>query len=374
MKLRFGDSQNPHVRSSFTQVTIMSSEFVKQVVTLTNQERIQNGLSPLNFNIQLSAAAQTHSQNMALQDFFSHTGADGSSFGDRIRATGYNYSRGAENIAAGYATPENVVTGWMNSTGHRANILNGDLREIGIGYYFLADDTGSENWNRYWTQVFGTPSGSASIPIPTSDPIFGTASNDNLAGGAGSDVFLGFDGNDSISGGVGDDDLYGNRGNDTLYGNEGRDIVRAGKDNDLVFGGAGDDLHLNGNIGSDTILGGDGDDSLYGGQDGDRLEGEAGNDYLSGDLGTDTLIGGAGNDIYALRGDTYDIVYYNDTEDFIALPDGISFSDLSFVEGFDEFVADGQVETQIINTNTNQMLAVLPGVSASSLNSEDFLV
>ena len=352
----------------------MSSEFVKQVVTLTNQERIQNGLSPLNFNIQLNAAAQTHSQNMALQDFFSHTGADNSSVSDRILATGYEYSRNAENIAAGYTTPEDVVTGWMNSTGHRANILNGDLREIGIGYYFLADDTGSENWNHYWTQVFGTPSGTASIPIPTSDPIFGTASNDTLAGGSGSDVFLGFDGNDSISGGLGDDDLYGNRGNDTLYGNEGRDIVRAGKDNDLVFGGAGDDLHLNGNIGSDTILGGDGDDSLYGGQDGDRLEGEAGNDYLSGDLGTDTLIGGDGNDIYALRGDTYDIVYYNDTEDFIALPDGISFSDLSFVEGFDEFVADGQVETQIINSNTNQMLAVLPGVSASSLNSEDFLV
>ncbi|NEP07952.1 MAG: CAP domain-containing protein, partial [Okeania sp. SIO4D6] len=95
--------------------------------------------------------------NMALQDFFDHTGLDGSSAGDRIETTGYDFSAWAENIAVGYLTPEAVVEGWMNSPGHRANILDPNLQEIGVGYYFLENDTGSVNFNNYWTQVFGTP-------------------------------------------------------------------------------------------------------------------------------------------------------------------------------------------------------------------------
>jgi uncharacterized protein YkwD len=55
------------------------------------------------------------------------------------------------------STPEGVVAGWMNSPGHRANILNPALKEIGVGYYFLAEDTGEVNYHHYWTQVFGTP-------------------------------------------------------------------------------------------------------------------------------------------------------------------------------------------------------------------------
>ena len=55
------------------------------------------------------------------------------------------------------STPEAVVTGWMNSPGHRVNILNPRLKEIGVGYYFLADDTGKVNYRHYWTQVFATP-------------------------------------------------------------------------------------------------------------------------------------------------------------------------------------------------------------------------
>jgi uncharacterized protein YkwD len=93
-------------------------------------------LFPLTFNTQLLNAAATHSQNMALQDFFSHTGKDGSSLASRISATGYQFSVAAENIAAGSSTPEQVVSSWMNSSGHRANILNPNLKEIGIGYYF----------------------------------------------------------------------------------------------------------------------------------------------------------------------------------------------------------------------------------------------
>jgi len=133
------------------------SPFASEVVALTNQHRAATGCAPLIPNAKLTAAAQLHSEDMALRDFFSHTGSNGSSPWARMAAQGYTFSRAAENIAAGYSTPASVVAGWMNSSGHRANILNCDLREIGVGYYFLANDTGNVNYRHYWTQDFGTP-------------------------------------------------------------------------------------------------------------------------------------------------------------------------------------------------------------------------
>ncbi|MGF1499060.1 MAG: CAP domain-containing protein [Elainellaceae cyanobacterium] len=131
--------------------------FVSRILELTNLRRSESGISPLTLNADLNEAAQLHSEDMALEDFFSHTGSDGSTPFDRIAETGYDYAVAAENIAAGYATPEAVVEGWMNSPGHRANILNPTLKQLGVGYYFLETDTGSVNHNHYWTQTFGTP-------------------------------------------------------------------------------------------------------------------------------------------------------------------------------------------------------------------------
>ncbi|MBD1844805.1 CAP domain-containing protein [Cyanobacteria bacterium FACHB-63] len=119
--------------------------FEQQVFDLTNQQRIQQGLPPLTLNLTLNDVAEKHSQDMATRNYFSHQGLDGSQPWDRMRAEGYNYSRAAENIAFGQPTPQDVVTGWMNSPGHRQNILNSNLKEIGVGYY-----------NGYWTQNFGT--------------------------------------------------------------------------------------------------------------------------------------------------------------------------------------------------------------------------
>lgn len=116
------------------------------MIDLTNQRRAENGCPPLAANDRLHAAALGHSVDMATQDYFSHTSRDGSSMSDRIDRQGYAWRRLAENIAAGYPSPEAVVEGWMNSSGHRANILNCDLTEIGVGHY-----------QRYWTQNFGTP-------------------------------------------------------------------------------------------------------------------------------------------------------------------------------------------------------------------------
>ncbi len=127
------------------------SPLAQQVVDLTNQHRVAAGCAPLTVSPQLTAAAAAHSQDMATNNFFSHTGSDGSTPWQRIRRTGYSYSTAAENIAAGYRTAEQVVQGWYNSDGHRRNMLNCNLREIGVAYA----DGGS--YGRYWTQVFATP-------------------------------------------------------------------------------------------------------------------------------------------------------------------------------------------------------------------------
>ncbi|MGL5871402.1 MAG: CAP domain-containing protein [Xenococcaceae cyanobacterium] len=134
-----------------------NSQFINKVVQLVNLERAKLRLDPLQIDAQLSNAAQQHSQNMANKDFFSHTGKDGSSPFTRIKQTGYLFSTAAENIAVGYGTPEAVVKGWMGSSGHRSNILNANFTEIGVGYEYLANDTGMVNYHNYWTTTFGDP-------------------------------------------------------------------------------------------------------------------------------------------------------------------------------------------------------------------------
>ncbi|MDJ0588412.1 MAG: CAP domain-containing protein [Pleurocapsa sp. MO_226.B13] len=111
---------------------------------LTNQVRAKYRLRPLRSNCRLYKAAQNHTVNMVKMRRISHTGSDGSSVGVRVKRVGYQYSAVAENVAKGQKTPSQVVQSWMNSPGHRKNILNPKYTEIGIGYS-----------NNYWTQVFG---------------------------------------------------------------------------------------------------------------------------------------------------------------------------------------------------------------------------
>src|SRR5262249_43820297 len=106
----------------------------QQVVTLTNAERAKAGCHPLQANAKLRAAAYGHSADMSENNYFQHDSKDGRTFADRIKAAGYSYSAAAENIAEGYSTAAAVVDGWMNSPGHRANILNCDYTDIGVGY------------------------------------------------------------------------------------------------------------------------------------------------------------------------------------------------------------------------------------------------
>jgi stress response protein SCP2 len=122
-----------------------------EVVDRTNAERTRRGLRPLTVDTRLAAAAQAHSADMVQRGFFAHESPDGRQVWDRAVAAGYAYRKVAENIAAGQRSAEEVVRGWMESPGHRANILDGDLAQIGVGRV----EGGS--YGVYWTQVFGTP-------------------------------------------------------------------------------------------------------------------------------------------------------------------------------------------------------------------------
>lgn len=161
-----------------TSNAMSAHEFVQKVLDLTNQFRVENGRSPLTLNQDLTEAAQDHVEDMAQDDFFSHTGKDGSSVLDRVQDAGYAPRAVGENIAAGQTTPEQVVQGWINSPGHRSNMLSPNFTEIGIGYEFLANDTGNINYNHYWAQVFGkslsgtvSPPPTSPSPAPTESPI-----------------------------------------------------------------------------------------------------------------------------------------------------------------------------------------------------------
>jgi uncharacterized protein YkwD len=103
------------------------------VFQLVNQERVSRGLAPYAWNTELAVASQRHAEDMVDQDYFSHTSLDGRNFGDRADDAGYDGSPRGENIAAGQQSAESVMDAWMNSTGHRDNILSTGSNEIGIG-------------------------------------------------------------------------------------------------------------------------------------------------------------------------------------------------------------------------------------------------
>ncbi len=116
-------------------------------MSLTNAERAKQGCKPLRIDSRLVVAARKHSADMAAKNYFDHTSRNGDSAWKRMEDASYS-SPGAENIAKGYPTAAAVVKGWMNSPGHRANILNCGLRAIGVG---MASGPGGP----LWTQDFG---------------------------------------------------------------------------------------------------------------------------------------------------------------------------------------------------------------------------
>lgn len=137
------------------------STLEQEVLVLVNEARAVGGncgsqgsfgpSAPLTMDGALRCAGRNHSMNMANGNFFDHTAPNGETPWDRIAASGYGgYSTAAENIAAGYPSPEAVVQGWLDSDGHCKNMLNPALEEIGVGYF------GGGSYGSYWTQAFAT--------------------------------------------------------------------------------------------------------------------------------------------------------------------------------------------------------------------------
>lgn len=137
-----------------------------EVFLRVNQVRQSAGLHPLARNRALDLAAQVHAEDMARNNFMSHRGSNGSSPAARIRAAGYPWITWAENVAVGYATPAAVMNAWMNSPGHRRNLLSASVREIGIG---VVRGSGTR-WGTFWCQTFGTRRGPVSTPSTDSNP------------------------------------------------------------------------------------------------------------------------------------------------------------------------------------------------------------
>ena len=119
-----------------------------QVVNLVNQQRQKAGLSGLKSYSELTRLAQLKAEDMAAKEYFSHTSPTYGSAFDMLKKAGYSYRTAGENIAMGQKTAETVMNGWMNSSGHRANILGTGYTKIGVGYAVNAKGT------PYWVQIF----------------------------------------------------------------------------------------------------------------------------------------------------------------------------------------------------------------------------
>ncbi|MGB5916844.1 MAG: CAP domain-containing protein [Phormidesmis sp.] len=290
---------------------MQNSAFEQEVLKLTNEFRQSNGLNALVIDQNLEKAADKHSLDMATLDFFSHTGNDGTKPWDRTDAVGYESKTVGENIAAGYRTPKEVVDGWINSPGHRANMLNPAYNEIGLGYYFLQNDTGSVNYNSYWTQVFGkgtittstsTPAKAKPTPTPISTPTPEPTFNNRSV----------------INGTNRADKLVGGSANQSLYGRQGNDAINAGAGNDRLVGGSGDDK-LFGEAGNDQLLGGSGKDVLQGSSQNKPNE-------------KDVLTGGGGGDRFVL-GDKSSTFYDDGQSGSMGLKDYALITDFNRGQG-----------------------------------------
>ena len=119
--------------------------YENEVIRLVNEIRVKNGLNPLISDWELSRVARYKSQDMKDNNYFSHTSPVYGTPFNMMKKFGISYKTAAENIAKGQKTPQAVVNSWMNSSGHRANILNPSYKKIGVGYVAGGN---------YWTQMF----------------------------------------------------------------------------------------------------------------------------------------------------------------------------------------------------------------------------
>lgn len=138
------ETNQPETDDNTPETDVLS--YAEQVVALVNAERAKAGLNALTLDTEIASAALVRAKETEIS--FSHTRPDGRHFSTALSDSGISFRGAGENIAWGQKTPEEVMNGWMNSEGHRANILNPNFTKIGVGYY---QNSAGRN---YWTQLF----------------------------------------------------------------------------------------------------------------------------------------------------------------------------------------------------------------------------
>jgi len=384
-----------------------ATAYEQLMLELVNSARAKVGAQPLAFNGSLNKSADSHTNWMIASDTFSHTGANGSSPTARMKSAGYVFSgswSSAENIAwastrgpAGYQDEVQLLhTNLMSSPGHKANILNGTFREIGIGFN-TGDYRGwngafvTENFTRSGTKAFltgvtmddkdgdrfydvGEALGSVTVTAVSSTgarytTTSGTAGGYSLALAAGTYKV-------TYSGGgivpvakqvtIGPSNvkldlidpamiktITGTTGANTLYGSSGVDLIKAGAGADRLYGRAG----------NDTLRGDTGNDSLHG---------EGGRDTLDGGAGNDLLSGGADADVFRFTGKwgSDKVADFQDGIDRIDLRgSSLDFRALSITQINAD--SDGRVDDVIIKAN-GQSITLL-NMQKTMLGAADFL-
>jgi len=141
-----------------TEITAVEQDLINRINTARKTARKCGTTSfaaaaALGHTAAISTAALGHSKDMATKNFFSHTGSNGSTVGQRVTAAGFKWSYVNENIAAGYTTTADVVKGWLASAGHCANMMTPKATRIGVGYAYNANAT----YKHYWTAVAAKP-------------------------------------------------------------------------------------------------------------------------------------------------------------------------------------------------------------------------
>lgn len=400
-----------------------ATAYEQLMLELVNAERAKVGAQPLAFNTYLNSSADSHSSWMIATDSFSHTGVNGSTPTERMTSAGYTFAdawSSAENIAwASTRAPsglqdevELLHANLMNSPGHKANILNGSFREIGVGF-----DTGAyqtwdgafvtQNFALSGTKVFltgvalddkdgdrfydvGEGLGGLSVMAvgtsgTTTTVTTGTAGGYGLALAAGTytvtfsgsgiapvtkqitvgtkNVKLDLVDPAGTTATTTQTTIKGTASANTLYGTANADVIQGLGGNDKLYGKTGADRALGG-VGNDTVVGDAGNDRLYG---------ETGKDVLLGGAGNDVLIGGADADIFRFRGawGKDKVLDFKDGLDRLDLRgNGLSFNEISIARVNGD--SDGVKDDVLIQAN-GQSITLL-NLKASLLSASDFLL
>ncbi len=380
----------------------------RYMLELINAERAAVGRAPLQLEQHLNQSAEDHSEWMLAADRFSHTGAGGSSAGDRMRDAGFDFSNGwawGENI--GYQSERgdpglfddvaDIHGRLMNSSGHRANILSSNYDYVGLGIE-LDEFNGytvvmvTQNFARTGGDVLLDTGGGGPLPPPPDpDPVFdftppppdtphrvtGTSGDDRLNGTSDMDEIFGYGGNDLLRGRAGDDTLYGGDGNDILRGQGGGDELVGGAGFDRAdykgssaavradlgnpgsnSGAAAGDTYasiewLFGSSHGDALVGDGNANQIWGGKGHDRIYGMKGDDILRGGPGHDKIHGQTGNDTLYGNGGDDDFVFntgggWDVVKDFQNNRDELDFTGFNFSSQSELFARASQVGDDVL--------------------------